>query len=292
MNPQHGWSGPRLGRIAGIAFGLGTQALFGLCVWRLFWFLHGDFSSGRIPPGGFAFAGRVRPGLEGLPIDALLALQFAVVHSLLLWPPVQKRLKRWIAGEFYGSMYSVASCLSLLLMFGCWRTSAVVLWEVRGPAVVLVRLCFYLSWCALFYSLSLTGFGYQTGWTQWRYWFFRRKLPRRTFVPRGAYLWFRHPIYLSFLGLVWFTPAMTLDHAVLTALWTAYLLYGSYLKDERLAFFLGDDYRRYRTAVPGYPLWLVGRLGKRPFLKAPGAEMPGTTPGAAVAPAAVVQRAA
>ena len=43
------------------------------------------------------------------------------------------------------------------------------------------------------------------------------------FEPRGAYLWMRHPVYLSFLGLIWFTPYMTIDRAVLTALWTVYI---------------------------------------------------------------------
>ncbi|MEQ8791494.1 MAG: hypothetical protein RIC55_34845 [Pirellulaceae bacterium] len=274
MDPQQGCGGGEGRRIAGIAFGLGAQALFGVCIWRLFWFLHGDLSTGEIPEGDVAFAAEAVSGLNALLFDAALAVQFAVSHSLLLWPPVQKRLKRWIAGEFYGSAYSVVACLSLLLLFSAWQTSPVVLWRMHGLAVVGMHAGFYVSWGALFYSLSLTGFGYQTGWTQWCCWFFRRTLPRRAFQPRGAYLWFRHPIYASFLGLLWFTPTMTLDHAVLTGLWTVYLLYGSYLKDERLAFFLGDDYRRYQAAVPGYPGLPLGSLGRRPLQNEPALALP------------------
>ena len=81
-------------------------------------------------------------------------------------------------------------------------------------------------------------------------------------MPRGAYHFFRHPVYLSFLGLVWFTPRMTLDHAVLTGIWTVYIFVGSYLKDRRLTYYLGDAYRAYQAKVPGYPLVPFGPLGK------------------------------
>jgi protein-S-isoprenylcysteine O-methyltransferase Ste14 len=123
--------------------------------------------------------------------------------------------------------------------------------------------CFYASWVGLFYSLSLTGLGYQTGWTPWWHWLHGRPPPRREFRPRGAYHLLRHPIYLSFLGLIWFTPAMTADRAVLTAVWTAYIFVGSYLKDERLARYVGRPYRRYQQRVAGYPFMPFGPLAKR-----------------------------
>jgi methanethiol S-methyltransferase len=116
---------------------------------------------------------------------------------------------------------------------------------------------------ALFYSLSLTGLGWQTGWTPWIHWLRGVAPPKRKFEPCGVYRMLRHPVYLSFLGLIWFTPTMTLDHAVLTAVWTTYIFYGSYLKDERLAFYLGDVYRHYQERVAGYPGVCWGPLGKR-----------------------------
>ena len=125
-----------------------------------------------------------------------------------------------------------------------------------------MQVAFGLSWAALLYSLSLTGLGYQTGLTHWLYWLRRQRLPRREFEPRGAYRWLRHPVYLSFLGLVWFTPRMTLDHALLTGVWTVYIFVGSYLKDQRLAHYLGERYRAYQRRVAGYPLLPWGPLGK------------------------------
>ena len=238
----------QLSRALGIAAGVATHVLFVYTVWHLFWFL----KSGR-------------PATEPTSLwrAAGLALMFAVPHSLLLWPPIRSRLGRMIPAAFYGLFYCAATCVSLLLVFLYWKGSTPVLWELTGPAAVAMHIGFAASWISLFYSLHLTGLGYQTGLTPWLHWVRRIPQPKRGFSPRGAYRWLRHPVYLSFLGLVWFTPTMSADHAVLTGLWTGYLLVGSYLKDERLAFYLRDSYRRYQEQVPGYPGMPWGPLARR-----------------------------
>jgi protein-S-isoprenylcysteine O-methyltransferase Ste14 len=243
----------------GAAAGVATQSLFLYTVWRLFWFLRDGVLRGA--PGSLA-------------LDGALSLQFAVVHSLLLYPPMRKRLSRWISSAFYGSFFCVATCLGLLLMFACWQGIGPTIWDFHGGAAAFIAAGFYGSWLALFYSLALTGLGYQTGLTPWCYWMRGLPQPKRGFQPRGAYRWFRHPVYLSFLGLIWFTPRMTLDHAVLTSLWTVYILIGSYLKDERLAVYIGRAYREYQEQTPGYPLVHFGPLGKRSPELAPLAESP------------------
>ena len=88
-------------------------------------------------------------------------------------------------------------------------------------------------------------------------------MPRRPFQATSVYRVLRHPVYLSFLGLIWFTPVMSLDHAVLTAVWTVYIFVGSVLKDQRLLFYLGSSYQDYMTRVPGYPGMLAGPLARR-----------------------------
>ncbi|MCA9136845.1 MAG: hypothetical protein KDB00_08800 [Planctomycetales bacterium] len=196
-------------------------------------------------------------------IDVGLSILFAVAHSVMLYPPSRRILQRQIPQAFYDSVFCVVTCLSLLLLFFAWRTSETLLWEVSGWGETVVRFCFYASWGALFYSLWLTGLGYQTGWTPFYYWLRREPAPRREFKPRGAYRLIRHPVYLSFLGLVWFTPRMSLDHAALTAIWTAYIFYGSFLKDRRLEHFIGKPYKAYSRKVPGYPLVPFGPLARR-----------------------------
>jgi protein-S-isoprenylcysteine O-methyltransferase Ste14 len=234
-----------MGRLLGILFGLATHVIFAVTVWFLVAFLYGGKGSGR-----------------GLGWDALLALQFSVSHSFLLLPWTRKQWERVLPGELYGCFFCLVTCVSLLLTFTCWQPSQSVVWQLHGTGRALVTTGFVASWGALLYSLHLTGLGYQTGWTPFWWWVRGCKPPPRRFDPRGAYRYLRHPVYLSFLGLIWFTPNMTLDHAFLTVIWTGYIFIGSFLKDQRLVYYLGDRYRHYQARVPGYPLVGFGPLGR------------------------------
>lgn len=229
-----------LQRIAGITFGIGTQLLFLVTVVYLFLFLRYGGTS-------------LRQGWWWM--DALLATGFAIPHSVLLAPPTQKWLRQWVPAGMLGCIHCCVTCITLLVMFHYWGGSDQVLWRATGIAEQAILGCFYLSWAALLYSLYWTGFGYQTGLTQWWYWFTDSKPPRRPFVTGGPFRWMRHPVYMSFLGLIWFTPVMTWDHAILTAVWTAYIYAGSYFKDKRLLRFIGDEYYEYGTRIAGLP-WI------------------------------------
>jgi protein-S-isoprenylcysteine O-methyltransferase Ste14 len=171
-------------------------------------------------------------------------------------------LTRWIPPAVYGVCYCAATCVSLLVVIGAWQPCGSPVWDLHGPAKVAVRGGFYGSWVLTLYSLYLSGYGHQTGWTSWWPWVRGRAVPKRVFQPRGIYWLLRHPVYLGFLGLVWFVPCMTIDRATLTAVWTVYVFVGSYLKDRRMVHYLGMSYRQYQAEVPGYPLMLAGPLGR------------------------------
>ncbi|NDC64285.1 MAG: hypothetical protein EBZ59_09960, partial [Planctomycetia bacterium] len=214
-------------RSSGIVFGLVTHLLFAWTVWHLFWFLKGHGPANR--PGGVAAI------LQDALVDAALALLFAVPHSALLVPAVRRRIVSGGLGPaFYGCFYCVATCLVLLATIGAWRPSGIVAWAWPDRLRPVVDAAFVASRGALLWSLHLTGLGWQTGWTPW--WRWVRGLPpaRRDFAPRAAYRFLRHPVSLSFLGLIWFVPVVTLDRAVLIAVWSAYISVGSVLKDRRL----------------------------------------------------------
>jgi protein-S-isoprenylcysteine O-methyltransferase Ste14 len=250
-------------RFLGLAAGVVTHILFAVTVWWLFFFLKGTV--GRSGPGA-------------LWLDGAMSASFGILHSALLYPTVRDYLTRWIAPSFYGLFYCAVTCVGLLGMFACWRTSPTVWWEFTGFARVVVQAAWYGSWVLLIYSLWLSGFGYQTGATAWWHWVRRRPPPPRPFDPRSVFLWIRHPAYLGFLGLVWFTPVMTADRAILIVSWSAYVFVGSWLKDERLAYYIGEPYLLYRSRVPGYPGIFIGPLAKRPVPRAVAVEPIGVVP--------------
>lgn len=239
-------------RASGIAFGMVTHGLFAFTVWHLFWFLKGP----SVPGGGEA---RWREILA----DAALAAAFAVPHSLFLLPTVRRRIVAvGVPGPLYGCFFCTISCLTLLATILLWRPIDLVVWRWPAPLDACVSWGFAGSWLALLWSLHLTGLGWQTGLTPWWHWVRGVPQPRREFVERGPYRVLRHPVYLSFLGLIWFAPIVTLDRVVLMAVWTAYIFAGSVLKDRRLLHFIGDEYRGYQARVPGYPGIPFGPLAR------------------------------
>ena len=235
-------------RTCGIAFGIATHALFFVTLYRVFRFLQGD----AVPsPAG------------SLWYDALLAAQFGILHSLLLYPATRRRLEAWIPSPFYGCFFCTMTCVSLLAMFAGWRAAEPTFWRLTGAARVFVDGAYVGAWLLLFYSLCVSGLGYQTGFLPWWHWVRQRPAPKREFRPRNIYLLLRHPVYLSFMATVWFNPVMTLDRLLLALVWTAYIFVGSWLKDERLAFYLRDTYRAYQEQVAGYPFMPFGPLARR-----------------------------
>jgi protein-S-isoprenylcysteine O-methyltransferase Ste14 len=238
---------PSASRVFWIAFGVANHALLAVTVWSVFWFLKGHDSA---PRGG------------SLALDAALALQFGLLHSALLLPAVRTRLSRWIPWHSYGCFFCAATCVSLLTVICLWNPISPIVWSFEGAARTAVETAYYLSWAFLFYALWLSGIGYQSGFTPWWDWVRGREAPKRRFRPRGAFYVLRHPVYLAFLGLIWSTPTVTLDRAVLIGLWTAYVFVGSALKDRRLTYYLGDEYRKYSARVPGYPGMPFGPLAR------------------------------
>jgi len=56
-----------------------------------------------------------------------------------------------------------------------------------------------------------------------------------------------------------------MDRACLIAVWIVSIYVGSVLKDRRLLFYLGDEYRNYSAKVPGYPGMPIGPLSRIPL---------------------------
>jgi protein-S-isoprenylcysteine O-methyltransferase Ste14 len=248
-------------RLFWICFGAAAHLLFVATLAPLFLLLYrggGDLLG--IEPSGWDVA--AFGVTASLLLDLLLLSQFGFLHSLFLLAGVRRRLQRWVPWELFGSVFTVVSCLALLTTAWLWQPLPGVIYTSSGLPAWLLLGAFLGSWVLLIHAMSLTGLGFQTGFTPWWCYVQRRPVPARRFVTTGLYGILRHPIYLSFLGLIWFTPRMTCDHFLLACVWTVYIYVGSILKDRRLLLYLGDRYREYMAQVPGYPLVPWGPLAR------------------------------
>ncbi len=232
------------------AFGIATQLGFAVTIPFLVWFM---LIGASAPTTSATF--------DALLIDVLLILGFAVPHSIFLAPPVRRVLNRVMPREIFGCWFCLVSCVTLAALFIGWRPLPGELWHAHGNTAIAVDIAAGGAWLALVYSMWLGGLGYQTGATGLIAYLRRQPEARRTMCRRGAYQYLRHPIYLSFLLIAWITPVMSEAHLLLSVGLTIYIVIGSWLKDRRLAMFIGDEYRTYMAEVPGFPGLRWGPLG-------------------------------
>ncbi len=70
-------------------------------------------------------------------------------------------------------------------------------------------------------------------------------------VVSGVYGWVRHPMLVGGL-LFLLTSGPSLNNAVYTAMYTAYMVIGGYFEERRMVKVFGADYRRYQRQVGAY----------------------------------------
>jgi protein-S-isoprenylcysteine O-methyltransferase Ste14 len=74
--------------------------------------------------------------------------------------------------------------------------------------------------------------------------------PAMLLIIRGAYRWVRHPMYSSFLLMVWASPDVTADRLLFNVLWSVWIVVATRLEERDLAADFGEAYREYQRSVP------------------------------------------
>ena len=69
------------------------------------------------------------------------------------------------------------------------------------------------------------------------------------FVTPWLYRIVRHPLYLGWLMVMWFTPTMSVAHLMFAAITSAYIFIGIYLEERDLKA-AHPDYAQYQKEVP------------------------------------------
>ena len=66
----------------------------------------------------------------------------------------------------------------------------------------------------------------------------------------GLYRYMRHPLYTFSLLVLWLTPTMTRNFALLYAALTVYIIIGAIFEERKLLQTFGAAYQEYRAKTP------------------------------------------
>ncbi len=188
-----------------------------------------------------------------------LLTMFAVQHSGMARPAFKRWLTRYIPAAAERSTYVLFSTLAMAALMYYWAPLGGVIWAVESDWATLVLNALYLgSWALLLYATFLINhfdlFGLRQVWSTFR----QRECRDLKFVTPALYRVVRHPIYVGWLGIFWFTPVMTVTHVLLALGVTGYIFLGIALEERDLEQ-AHPEYTQYKRKVPA----LIPSFGRR-----------------------------
>jgi protein-S-isoprenylcysteine O-methyltransferase Ste14 len=200
------------------------------------------------------------PLLTALLINLALLSIFAVQHSGMARPAFKRWLTRFIPEAAERSTYVLLSTLCLALLMFYWAPLGGVVWQVSSRFAEVSLISLYLaSWVLLLYATFLINHFDLFGLRQVWFALLDEDRPELSFVTPTLYRIVRHPIYVGWLGIVWFTPTMTVTHFVFALGATLYILVGIKLEERDLER-AHPEYSQYKRKVPGLIPSMTRRL--------------------------------
>lgn len=183
-------------------------------------------------------------------IDVGLLVVFALQHSIMARPAFKRVWTKVIPEAAERSTYVLFSSLAMILMFWFWEPIGGLVWYVSDPVTSnIVMICYFIGWATLFVATCLIDhfdlFGLRQVWLQFK----GRTYVQPSFRTPYLYAFVRHPIYLGWLMIIWFTPIMTSAHLLFAVITTVYILFATKLEERDLIDAIGQDYRNYREEV-------------------------------------------
>lgn len=234
-------------------FGRVTTFVYGVFSYLIFFgtFLYAiGFLGNFIVPKSID-SGRTIPLGEALLINAALLAVFAVQHSVMARPGFKRAWTRIIPKPAERSTYVLLSSLALIALFRLWQPMGGVVWNIEQPVLraVLYGL-FALGFLLVLVSTFLINHFDLFGLRQVYLYLRGKEYTQLRFGTPILYRHVRHPLYLGWLFAFWATPAMTIAHLVFAIATTAYIFIAIQLEEKDLIAAYGNDYKRYREAVP------------------------------------------
>lgn len=188
---------------------------------------------------------------EALLINAGLLALFAVQHSVMARKGFKDWWTKFIPKPLERSTYVLFSSLAVILLYWQWQPMGGVIWEVTDSAVIaILNGLMIFGWLLVLVTTFLINHFDLFGLRQVYLYLRGKKYTDLGFVTPGPYRLVRHPLYLGWLFMFWFTPVMTVAHLVFAIATTAYILLAIQFEEKDLTRIHGKDYQNYRKTVP------------------------------------------
>lgn len=190
------------------------------------------------------------PWQTALLVDMGLLSLFAVQHSVMARPWFKRMLTSVIPHAIERSTYVLASSLALLLMFWKWQPIGGMIWDVQDPSARMLLYGGYgFGWALVLFTTFVINhfdlFGLRQVWRDLQ----GKPQAGLHFVTPVIYRIVRHPLYVGWLSVFWFTPSMSVTHLVFAMVTTAYILVAIQF-EERDLMQVHPEYAVYRKQVP------------------------------------------
>ena len=174
--------------------------------------------------------------------NVLLFSVFALHHSIMARTGAKAWLTRIVPPDLERSVYVWIASLLFLAVCWMWQPLPGVIWQVRGPGVML--------YIAQLFGIALTIAGARIVGV-WE--LAGVKQPDQTkpveFRKDGPFAIVRHPIYLAWVLMVFATPTMTTSRMLFAVVSTAYLIAAIPFEERSLLEAFPEKYRAYQQQM-------------------------------------------
>ena len=177
------------------------------------------------------------------------ALLYGFIHSLIAANGFKHLIYRLLgegAKKYYRLFYSLFASVTLLPVL---ILPAIIpdqtLYKIPEPLVYFTVFIQIVSVLLLVYSVLQTGALQFIGLSQ----AFGLKREDKLNTD-GLYRYMRHPLYTFSLLVLWLTPTMTRNFALLYAALTVYIIIGAVFEERKLLQTFGAAYQEYRAKTP------------------------------------------
>jgi protein-S-isoprenylcysteine O-methyltransferase Ste14 len=185
-----------------------------------------------------------------LVVDLGLLVLFGVQHSVMARPAFKAMWTKIVPQAADRSTYVLFSSIAMFLLFWQWQPIGGVIWNVENSYGRITLYTLYaVGWVTVLATTFLINHFDLFGLRQVTLQLIGRPYTGLRFRTPGLYKLVRHPLYVGWLMVFWFTPEMTAAHLLFAVALTTYILIAIQYEERDLVQ-MHREYAEYRRRVP------------------------------------------